>query len=240
VRAVIASTVVLVAALAQGVASAAPPIEPCVTPKERQGAVRLRTADGVTLAGVVLGSGRVGVALGHERGADLCNWLPFARVLAGRGYRVLAFDHRGYGESESPDYPKYLAIDRDFDAAVAALRVRGSRRFVLMGASMGGTAALVAAPRLTGIAAVVDLSGPAQFIRLDALAAVKRLRGPALFAVGRFDTGFVADTRALDAASRHPGSRLVVSPTGAHGTAMLEDREFREVVLAFVRRHAAP
>jgi hypothetical protein len=40
--------------------------------------VWFRSVDGVRLAGVVLGSGKVGVALGHEKGANLCNWLPFA------------------------------------------------------------------------------------------------------------------------------------------------------------------
>jgi pimeloyl-ACP methyl ester carboxylesterase len=216
----------------------APPIEACVRPGERRGAVRLKTADGVALVGVVLGTGNVGVALGHERGASLCNWLPFARIMAARGYRVLAFDHRGYGESQFVDYPKNLRVDRDVLAAVAELRRRGSTRFVVMGASMGGTAALVAAPSVRGIVAVVDLSGPAQYVQLDAIAAVKRLAAPGLFAVGRFDAGFVADTKALRAASRNRASRLVIRPTGAHGTALLEDAAFRALVLGFVERHS--
>jgi hypothetical protein len=56
--------------------------------------------------------------------------------------------------------------------------------------------------------------------------------------VGRFDSGFVADTRALRAASRSPASRLVIRESGAHGTALLEDRAFRALVLGFVERHA--
>jgi dienelactone hydrolase len=218
--------------------AAAPPIEACVRPAERRGVVRLKTADGVSLAGVVLGSGTTGVALAHERGANLCNWLPFARVLAARGYRVLAFDHRGYGESQFVNYPRNLRLDKDVASAVAELRRRGSTRFALMGASMGATAAMVAAPSVRGLAAVVDLSGPAQYVTLDALAAVKRLPAPGLFAVGRFDSGFVADTRALRAASRSPASMLVIRQTGAHGTSLLEDKAFRALVLSFVRRHA--
>jgi dienelactone hydrolase len=218
--------------------AAATPVDACVRQSERRGAVRLKTADGVSLAGVVLGSGKTGVALGHERGASLCNWLPFARILAARGYRVLAFDHRGYGESQFVDYPRNLRIDRDVTAAVAELRKRGSKRFVLMGASMGGTAALTAAPSVRGIAAVVDLSGPAQYVQLDALAAVKRLAAPALFAVGRFDSGFVADTKALKAASQNRASRLVIRQTGAHGTGLLADASFRGLVLDFVKRHS--
>lgn len=219
--------------------SSAPPVEACVQPAERGGALRFKTADGVTLVGVVLGTGKTGVALGHERGANLCNWLPFARLLAARGYRVLAFDHRGYGESQFVDYPRNLRLAKDVLAAVGELRRRGSTRFVLMGASMGGTAALLAAPSLgSALAAVVDLSGPAQYVQLDAIAAVRRLAAPGLFAVGRFDSGFVADTRALRPASRNPASRLVIRETGAHGTALLSDRAFRPLVLGFVQRHA--
>jgi pimeloyl-ACP methyl ester carboxylesterase len=229
------------AGVAAGIAAAAAPpprVESCANRSERASAVRLRAADGVRIVGVVLGRGPVGVALGHERGANLCNWLSFARLLAARGHRVLAFDHRGYGESEFVNYPRNLRVDRDVAAAVAELRRRGSTRIVLMGASMGATAALVAAPAVgRALAAVVDLSGPAQYVQLDAIPAVRRLAAPGLFAVGRFDAGFVADTRALRAASRNAASRLVIRETGAHGTALLEDPAFTRLVLDFVRRH---
>jgi pimeloyl-ACP methyl ester carboxylesterase len=219
--------------------ASAPPIEACVRPGERHGAVRFRSSDGVSLAGLVLGGGRTGVVLGHEKGANLCNWLPFARVLAARGYRVLAFDHRSYGESQFVNYPKNLRIDRDVAAAVTELRRRGSTRFVLMGASMGATAALVAAPGVGGaLVAVVDLSGPAQYVQLDAIPAVRRLSAPGLFAVGRFDTGFVADTRALRAASNNAASRLVIRQTGAHGTGLLAEGSFGTLVLGFLERYA--
>src|SRR5918996_2745240 len=122
----------LVAATAP--AAAPPRVDACVPAKERQAAVQFRASDGTRLVGVLLGRGRTGVALGHERGANLCNWLPFARVLAGRGYRALAFDHRGYGESAQ--YPKsFFRLDRDFLAAVDRLRRAGPTRFGLVGAS---------------------------------------------------------------------------------------------------------
>jgi pimeloyl-ACP methyl ester carboxylesterase len=53
-------------------------------------------------------------------------------------------------------------------------RHHGSRLIVLMGASMGGTAVLVAAADLGNlVAGVIDLSGPAQFGAMDALAAAR-------------------------------------------------------------------
>jgi pimeloyl-ACP methyl ester carboxylesterase len=56
----------------------------------------------VLLDGAALGSGKTGVVLAHESPADLCGWVPYARVLSHAGFRVLLFDHRGSGLSQSP------------------------------------------------------------------------------------------------------------------------------------------
>src|SRR5215213_1009945 len=94
-------------------------------------------ADGPT-TGVVLGQGRTGVVLGHQAGSDLCEWLPQARRLAKQGHQVLAFDF-------GPD----ASIGKDMVAAAAELRRRGADRLVLVGSSMGGTAAIEAAAEIT-------------------------------------------------------------------------------------------
>ena len=61
--------------------------------------VSFRASGGARLAGAVLGRGSTGVVLAHTTGADRCQWLPFARELAKKGYRALVFDMRGYGAS---------------------------------------------------------------------------------------------------------------------------------------------
>jgi pimeloyl-ACP methyl ester carboxylesterase len=233
--------VLVAASIAAGASASAPPVDDCVPPKDRSAAIRFRAPDGVHLVGVVLGHGRTGVALGHESNANLCTWLPFAHVLAAKGYRVLDFDHRGHVVSEQLPWA-FFRVDRDFLGAVRELRSRGSTRFVLMGASMGGTAALAAAPRVgPSLRAVVNLSGPTSLERVDALPAVKRTAAPGLFAVGSQDTAFLSDVRELAAASPNPASRLVIRPTRAHGTALLrESKTFRSLVLAFVQQHARP
>jgi hypothetical protein len=238
-RARVGLAIILAGVVAAAASASTPPrVDDCVPAKERASAVSFRASDGTRLVGVLLGRGRTGIALGHESGANLCTWLPFARVLAARGYRVLAFDHRGHGESEL--YPRaFFRLDRDLLAAVGRLRSRGSTRFVLMGASMGGTAALVASPQVgRSLRAVVDLSGPRSYGTLDALPAVKRLTAPGLFAVGSLDSAFVDSTRELAAASSNPASRLEIRPTRDHGTALLRSSSFRTLVLAFVRQHA--
>ena len=84
---------------------------------------RFRTADGVRLAGAVLGKGVTGIVFAHQVAGDRCQWLPFARELAGKGYRALVFDMRGYGASSG-----IANVDPHLDVAAAAkeLRRRGS------------------------------------------------------------------------------------------------------------------
>ena len=74
---------------------------------------------------------------------DLCEWLPFARNLAGKGLFVFAFDFRGHGFSEGR--PAYGRLAVDVAAAVKAVRGLGARKVVVMGASLGGIAAVVGA-----------------------------------------------------------------------------------------------
>lgn len=61
-----------------------------------------RATDGILLDGASLGDGKTGIVLAHESPADLCGWLPYAKVLGAAGFRVLAFDHRHFGLSQSP------------------------------------------------------------------------------------------------------------------------------------------
>jgi hypothetical protein len=124
-----------------------PPVDSCVPKMLRGGAISFRTADGVRLSGVVLGSGRKGVVMAHEIRATLCNWLPFARTLAASGYRALAFDSRNAGVSAKAPYPKSIYLERDVLAAERELLRRGATRVVLAGASAARSPASSSSPR---------------------------------------------------------------------------------------------
>jgi pimeloyl-ACP methyl ester carboxylesterase len=208
----------------------------CLQPAERDQAFRFTTSAGATLVGVVLGSGRSGLVVGHQVGSDLCEWLPKARELASRGYQVLAFDFAGYGDSQAGSGPDARA-DTDVVAAVEQLRRRGADRVVLIGSSMGGTAVLSAATRIRPpVAGVVSLSGPASFQGVDAGAAVSRLRVPVLLVAGADDQPFADDARAMYRAAPVRDKRLLLVPGGGHGTSLLEFGEDAPKVLAAVRR----
>jgi pimeloyl-ACP methyl ester carboxylesterase len=170
--------------------------------------------------------------------ASLCNWLPFARALAGAGYRVLAFDSRNAGESAVAPYPKSVQLEKDVLAAEKELLRRGAKRIVLGGASAGGTAAMTAAASVgPALAGVIVLSSPAQYIQMDAEAAAKRVTAPSFFAVGRGDVDFVAEMQKLYDASAAKRKQLEILETGAHGTDMLRGSTagvLRPKLLAFL------
>jgi pimeloyl-ACP methyl ester carboxylesterase len=193
-------------------------------------AVTFVTEDGLTLSGTLFGSGTRGVALAHMFPADQTSWSPTAQRLAQEGFLVLTFDFRGYGRSEGNKEIQYL--DRDVTAAVQYLRAAGAWEVVLVGASMGGTAALKAADRLQmlssiRLAGVVTLSAPEQFKGLSATDAVPRLVVPLLFIAAQGDTG-AAGARQREELSGNTGDLQIVGGS-AHGTDLFESAEAEQV-----------
>ena len=210
--------------------------KPCLRGVKSAEVVRFGTSAGAALVGVVLGSGRTGLVLGHQLGSDLCEWLPQAQAFAEQGYRVLAFDFQGFGDSQ-PGSGTDAGIDTDVVAAAEQLRRRGADQIVLIGSSMGGTAVLSAATRIRPpVAGVVSLSGPASFQDVDAGAAISRLRVPALFVAGADDHPFVDDARTMYRAAPTSDKRLLVIPGGGHGTSMLEFGDDAPKVLGALRK----
>jgi pimeloyl-ACP methyl ester carboxylesterase len=189
-------------------------------------AVSFTTEDGVTLSGHLFGSGHAGVILAHMYPADQKSWFEAARRLAAGGYLVLTFDFRGYGESGGTK--QIDEIDKDVMAAVIQIRTEGAGDVVLVGASMGGTAALVAGDRaqtLSSIrlAGVATLSAPVEFKGLSAAAAVPNIIVPLLFIAAENDAG-AAGARQLEQLTSGKGD-LEILPGGDHGTALLTGRQ---------------
>jgi pimeloyl-ACP methyl ester carboxylesterase len=217
-----------------------PPTTAAITKSCLQGVtsaepIRFTTNAGAALVGVLLGGGRTGLVLGHQVGSDLCEWLPQAQAFAEQGYRALAFDFEGFGDSQPGSGPD-ARVDADVAAAAQQLRRRGASRIILIGSSMGGTAVLSAASRIRPpVAGVVSLSGPASFQGMDAGAAVSRLGVPVLFVAGADDHPFVEDARAMYRTVPARDKRLLVIAGGGHGTSMLEFGADAPKVLAAVR-----
>jgi dienelactone hydrolase len=130
----------------------------------------------------------------------------------------------------------------DVVGAARKLRALGVSRVYLMGASLGGTASIVAATRIEpAVAGVVSLSGEADLSGLfpgsglDAVAAAKNLKVPVLFVAAKQD-GLVpaADVARIRSALRSRGSRVVLYPGPYHGWDLLYLAPYRTQVARLV------
>ena len=221
------------------------PAERCGSPRAAATPIWFRAGDGTWLEGAVAGAGRVGAVLIHEYPGPMCGWWPYAAHLARHGVRALLFDLRCFGDSACPGGAKSADPVSDVEGAVRELERRGARRVVLVGASMGGTIAVVAGatlhPRPAG---VVNLSGEADlsgFLSsssdVDAMAAAPRLRAPSLFLVSRDDRyAPLEDTRRVYRRTAAATKRLVVEPAAfGHGWLIVDRPVPARMVLAFIR-----
>jgi pimeloyl-ACP methyl ester carboxylesterase len=190
--------------------------------------------DGGLIYGDVYGTGDRGLVLAHGGRFNKESWAKQARVFATAGFRVLAIDFRGYGQSRGPGDSDPLGAPLHFDvlAAVRYLRKIGAKTVSVVGGSMGGSAA--------GDASI--MSDPHEIDRLVLLGAApngpaEKLKSATLFIVARDD--------ANDDGPRLPGIRaqyekapkpkgLIVLDGSAHAQFLFEtdqgDRVMREIL----------
>lgn len=160
-----------------------------LAPTER----RFRMDDGVELVADAWGApDRAPALLLHGGGQTRHAWKRTAAVLASRGYNAIAVDLRGHGDSGWSSDGNY-AVDR-FARDVRQVAMALPRKPVLIGASLGGIASLIAAGEASAEIAtalvLVDVTP-----RVDP-AGVDRIRG---FMASHIDDGFATLEEAADA-----------------------------------------
>jgi uncharacterized protein len=205
-------------------------------------AIWLTTDDRVRLYAIEAGDGTIGVILAHQGRSDLCEELPYAKTLLDAGLRVLAFDFRGNGHSARPTQHA-LAYRRDFRAAIKQLRGDGATRVFLIGASMGGAAAVQnsGGMPLTG---VVSLSGT----RLWAGYGINKpgpraLRAPFLYVGSKSDwRAPLKEARTIVRKAGSHDKRSIFYRGSLHGWELVQDAPFaaktRAVILSWIRDHS--
>jgi pimeloyl-ACP methyl ester carboxylesterase len=182
--------------------------------------------------------------LAHQGRSNLCGELPYAKTLVSAGLRVLAFDFRGNGHSALPARDT-LAYRRDFVAAIGRLRADGATRIVLIGASMGGAAAVQNAGGLP-LAGMVSLSGT----RLWAGFGINKpgpseLRAPLLY-IGTKDDwrAPLREARSIVQSAGSRDKRGVFYEGSAHGWDLVQYGPFaartRALILDWIKRHTRP
>ncbi len=93
------------------------------------------------------GKGSRGIVLAHGGWFNKESWKTQAETLEKAGFRVMAINFRGYGESRGSGQadPLSAPLYQNVLAAVGYLREKGAKTVSVIGGSMGGSAAGVAA-----------------------------------------------------------------------------------------------
>ena len=145
--------------------------------------VSFPTQDGGIVYADMYGKGERGVVLAHGGRFNKESWATQAQTLVKAGFRVLAIDFRGRGQSRGPESKSGEdGAEYDVLAAVRYLRRAGAKTVSVIGASFGGEAAADAS---------IDAE-PGEIDRLVLLAAwtdrsPQKMKGRKLFIVARDD-----------------------------------------------------
>lgn len=116
--------------------------------------IRIPVAPDVEIAADVAGrDGAPTVILGHGGGQTRHSWDKCELQLAEAGYYAINYDLRGHGDSDWSMDGDYSIETRAAD--LAAIAAHAAKPFALVGASLGGVTALVAATRGLDPAALV-------------------------------------------------------------------------------------
>ncbi len=204
-----------------------------------QEAVTFAAPDGYTLHADLYGKGDRGVVLAHGGRFTKESWHKQAEVFADAGFRVLAVDFRGYGQSwelgtETEDWKHYP----DVLAAVRYLHNKGVKSVSVVGASMGGDAAGDASAE----------SNPGEIDRIVFLGseggdAPERIKGRKLFIVSRGDQS--ADGPRLPGITKQyrkapDPKKLVILEGSAHAQFIFETDQGQRLLQEMLRFLSEP
>ncbi len=175
-----------------------------------------------TLPAVTAGHGSTVAVLLHQTDGDgLCGWLPFAaKIVKDPSVTVVAIDLCGYGHANC------RGAARPGDAASVAIDVARrdlhARRIVVVGASMGGSIALITEVNDDRVDAAADLSGPIDWPGMKSVRGGRAVRVPVLVAMA--DTESKAEVRgARNLVGHAPKGSRFLEPSAGHGYELLLD-----------------
>lgn len=203
--------------------------------------VRFTTEDGAVIHGDAYGRGDRAVVLAHGGRFNKESWSKQAWALAGAGFRVLAIDFRGYGESRGPgdSSPMDAPLHLDVLGAVRHLRKGGAKSVSVVGGSMGGSAA--------GDASITG--APGEIDRLVLLAAdgggpPEKLKSRTLFIVSRDDADGTGTRRLARIRARYERApqpkKFVLLEGSAHAQFLFETDQGERLMSEILRFLSEP
>jgi pimeloyl-ACP methyl ester carboxylesterase len=198
--------------------------------------VSFPTQDGGIVHADVYGKGIRGVVLAHGARFDKSSWEKQARALAEAGFRALAIDFRGRGQSRGGTATKAGDNGLRFDvlAAVRYLHQTGAKTVSVVGGSMGGGAAAEASVE----------AKPGEIDRLVLLAHApiqepQRMKGRKLFVTARNDPQADGTPRLVKIREQYEKApepkELLILEGAAHAQFLFETDQGARLMGAIVR-----
>ena len=198
--------------------------------------VSFPTSDGGLVHADLYGKGDRAVVLAHGGRFNKESWKDQAKTLERAGFRVLAINFRGYGQSTGPGQADPLSAPLHLDvlAAVRYMRKAGAKTVSVVGGSMGGGAA--------GDASVE--AAPGEIDRLVFLGSggsgrPEKMKGRKLFLIARDDLGsgdIPRLPRVREQFERTPGPKeLIVLEGSAHAQFLFDSDQAERVMREILR-----
>lgn len=202
--------------------------------------VSFPTQDGGHIYADQYGKGDRGVVLAHGGRFNKESWEKQARVLAKAGFRVLAIDFRGRGQSRGGAQAQSRDDGAHFDvlAAVRYLRKTGAKTVSVVGASFGGGAAAEASIEQGEIDRLVLLAH-------SPIDKPEQMKGRKLFILSRDDFSGENKIPRLpkirDQYERAPGPKeLVILEGSAHAQLIFETEQGERLMREILRFLSEP
>lgn len=210
-------------------------------PLQAQTLVSFPTVDSGLIYADLYGKGEHGVVLAHGGRFNKESWTPQAKALAVAGFRVLAIDFRGYGQSRGPGQadPLSAPLYHDVLAAVRYLHQAGAKKVSVVGGSMGGGAAAMAS-----IAAA-----PGEIDRLVLLAPMaaghpEQIKSRKLFVISRQDTNANGTPRLIKMCEQFEKTpepkELLILESYAHAQALFQTEQGEKLMREILRFLSMP
>jgi pyridoxine 5-phosphate synthase len=205
--------------------------------------VTLSSLDGTSLSGEFFESSHrpsPGVVLVHMLSRNQGDWRDLPDRMRDAGITALTIDLRGHGRS-SGSAGDLAAMVQDVRAAVQWLALRPNVRpdaIAIVGASLGASLALLAAPELPQVRAIAVLSPSLDYrgLRTDT-GLIRKLGRRALWLAASAEDPLALRTMRTMAAEPSGAREQVVSSAVAHGTVLLErDRDVGRALVDWLRR----
>jgi len=207
-----------------------------------QSDIDLTTSDGVNIKATYYeGNTPHGIILLHMVARTRADWEPFALELQAKGYKVIAIDLRGHGQSNL-NWQSFASRDfnnmiEDVRAAKDFLNAKSAKVIAIIGASVGANIALNYAAEDSDIRTVVMLSPGIDFRGVKTDRTIKEFDRPILLVASSEDSYSAESSAKLHNLSASKDAKLEMYEDVGHGTEMFREKKLQPLIFSWLGKY---